>query len=179
MIDLKNEIMKRGGKFKYEKLLNGDLFEYVVVENPDEIITLSVNNDYVLHGSTRKLVELIPQQANDASKEFGNVKAVYLTSNPIVAKFCALVGGANVGERRYSKVTKISPAGEYTYTDTFFGVSKPENIRNEGYIYIFPKSVVDESEGLEHISKEPIKPFIVIQIKRSDWDEQKFPIEKI
>ncbi|PKN02946.1 hypothetical protein CVU76_02890 [Candidatus Dojkabacteria bacterium HGW-Dojkabacteria-1] len=179
MIDLKKEIMDKGGKFKYEKLLNGELFEYVIIDNLDRIITLAVNNGYVLHGSTRKLVELIPQEANDSSKEFGNAKAVYLTSNPIVAKFCALVGGANVGERRDSKVTKISPEGEYTYTDTFFGVSKPENIRNEGYIYIFPKSVVDKSEGLEHISKEPIKPFIVIQMKRSDWDEKKYPIEKI
>jgi len=179
MIDLKNEIMKKGGKFKYELLLNGDLFEYVILDNPDEIITLCVNNDYVLHGSTRKLVELIPQQANDSSKEFGNAKAVYLTSNPIVAKFCALVDGANVGERRYSNVTNITPEGEYTYTDTFFGVSKPENIRSEGYIYIFPNSVVDETDGLEHISKEPIKPFLVIQIRRSDWDEQKYPIQKI
>lgn len=179
MIDLKNTLLEKGGKIQLEKLDNGDSFEYAILDNPDEFISFCVNNGYVLHGSTRKVVELIPQQANDSSKEFGNALAVYLTSNPIVAKFCALVGGADVGARRNSKRTIKSSDGVFTYPDSFFGVEKIENIKNEGYIYIFPKTVVDETEGLEHIAKKPIKPSLVLQIKRSDWDEKNFPIKQI
>ncbi|MDY0097471.1 MAG: hypothetical protein RBS01_03930 [Candidatus Dojkabacteria bacterium] len=179
MTNLREKIIELGGKFQREKLNNGNAFEYVVFDNPDEFITFSVNNGYVLHGTTRKLEELVPQQANDSSKEFGNAFAVYLTSNPIVAKFCALVSGADVGPRRDSKKTNIDSDGVFTYTDTFFGVGKPENIQKEGYIYIFPNTVVDDTEGLEHIAKKRIKPDLMIQIKERDWDKKNFPIEKI
>jgi hypothetical protein len=178
-MDLNEEIKRREGEFKNEILGNGQVFKYVELKDPEEFITSCVNNGYVLHGTTRKLDELIPQKANDSAKEFGNAKAVYLTSSPIVAKFAALVGGADVGNRRDSKKTKISEKGVFTYSEVFFGVEKPENIKNEGYVYIFPKSVVDDTEGLEHISRKPIKPDLVVQIKREDWDEEKFPIERI
>ncbi len=132
-----------------------------------------------MHGTTRKLEGLKPSQANDASKEFGNENAVYLTSNPIVAEFCALVGGANVGKRRDSKTTQIDEQGVFHYSDTFFGVENPEKIKDKGYIYVFPDSVVDETEGLEHIAKKKIKPSLVVLMTKNDWDEEKYPINKI
>ncbi len=179
MEDLENEVKKRKGKFLEERLENGSSFEYAVLENPNEFLTYLVNNNYVLHGTTKQLEELKPSQANDASKEFGNENAVYLTSNPIVAEFCALVGGANIGKRRDSKKTQIDEQGVFHYSNTFFGVENPEQIQEKGYIYVFPDSVVDDTEGFEHIAKKKIKPSLVVQMNRSDWDEEKYPIEKI
>jgi hypothetical protein len=179
MTNLRKEVIERGGKFQSERLNNGNVFEYAVLDNPDEFLSFCVNEGYVLHGTTRKLDELIPQKANDSSKEFGNASAVYLTSNPIVAKFCALVGGTDVGRRRDSKRTVRGSDGVFKYEDAFFGVERPENIKENGYIYIFPDSVVDDTEGLEHISKKPIQPSLILQIKRSDWDEKSFPIRRL
>ncbi len=179
MTNLRKKIIESGGKFRSEKLNNGNIFEYAVLEKPDEFLSCCINEGYVLHGTTRKLDELIPKQANDSSKEFGNAFAVYLTSNPIVAKFCALVSGADVGLRRDSKKTNIDSDGVFTYTDTFFGVGKPENIKKEGYVYIFPNTVIDNTEGPEHIAMKPIRPYLVIRIKESDWDKESFPIRKI
>ena len=173
------EVKNRGGKFVDEKLKNGFVFKYAVLENPDEFLTSLVHNNYVLHGTTRKLEELIPSQSNDVTKDFGNENAVYLTSNPIVAEFCALVGGADIGKRRDSKTTRIDEQGVFHYSNTFFGVEKPEKIQDEGYIYVFPGTVVDKTEGLEHISKNKIKPSLVIRMNRSDWNDEKYPINKI
>jgi len=179
MEDLKNEIENRKGKFFEEKLENGAIFKYAVLENPDEFLTYLVNNNYVLHGTTKRLEELEPNQANDSSKEFGNENAVYLTSNPIVAKFCALVGGVSIGKRRDSKITLRDKQGVFHYSNPFFEVENPEKIQDKGYIYVFPDSVVDNTEGLEHIAKKKIKPSLVVLMTRDDWDEEKYPINKI
>lgn len=147
------------------------------VDNPLEYLENYVNKGYVLHGSTRKISgSLKPTLSNDLTKEFGNQKAVYLTSCPLVAMFCALTSGADVGHRVDSKRTVVDEEGRFTYTDTYFGVENIDRVSSSGYVYIFPKSVVDDTEGLEHISKKEIKPKYILGIKREDF---KYEIEEI
>lgn len=170
--DLKKELLKRNGNFQ-----NKEDFNYVTLANPEEFLNYLAKSGYVFHGSTREIVgKLIPKQANDLSKEFGNREAIYLTSTPIIAMFTALTGGVNVGVRRNSVISKIDEDGNYHYPTVYFGVLKTKKIKSTGYVYIFPEDVIDESEEGEYISLRPIRPELIVKIEREDF---RFPIEKL
>ena len=101
-----------------------------------------------------------------------------MTINPILAMFTALAGGKDVGTRRNKVFLEITDQGVVRYPKPpEFAVGKPEEIANEGYVYIFDKvSQVDEETNGECLSYKPIKPLAIIRIKRVDFQ---FPIEKI
>lgn len=152
-------------------------FSYYELDHPERFLNFCVKHGYVLHGSTRTIKgKLNPHQSNDLSKEFGNQKGVYLTDIPIVAMFASLTGGANIGVSRSSVQSKYDQAGTIQYPEHYFAVAKPENIQASGFVYIFPRKVVDDSEGSEYIAKKSIQPEVVIKIQRKDF---RFNIEKI
>lgn len=172
MGDLKDELNRRDAI----KVSDND-FEFFKLDTPEEFLSFCVNNGYLLHGSTRKISGVLtPQQANDTSKEFGNKTGVYLTTTPIIAMFTALTGGAEVGIRRNSVISKIDSDGNISYPETKFAVLHTNNVKPFGYVYIFPKGVADEHEASEYISKKAIQPILTVKIEKEDF---RFPIEKI
>ena len=154
-------------------------FEFYDVGGPQEFLEWACVNEYVFHGSSRVIEgNLEPREAIDDIKASGNRKAVYMTINPILAMFTALAGGKDVGTRRNKVFLEITDQGVVRYPKPpEFAVGKPEEIANEGYVYIFDKvSQVDEETNGECLSYKPIKPLAIIRIKRVDFQ---FPIEKI
>jgi hypothetical protein len=152
-------------------------FLFCTTKNPFQYLVDCVNNGYVLHGSSRYITgEFIPQLTTDASKEFGNRKAIYLTSDPIVAMFRAYVGGIEIRGREDSKSTEITDEGEFIYSNTYFAVGEPEKVREKGYVYIFLKDIVDESYNLEHVSYKKASPILALEVSREDFP---YEIEKL
>lgn len=159
------------------KVKNGDFVFYKFL-HPHELLKNLVNNGYILHGTSREIEgKLVPHQAYDEAKKFGNQKAIYLTSDPLTAIFTALTGGVEeIDARRNSIKSKRGKDGNYEYMETYFAVSNPSKVREKGYIYIFNKDVAEENESNEFISKKPIKPIMIIQVERKDFP---YEIEKI
>jgi hypothetical protein len=137
-----------------------------------------VNHRYLLHGTSREIEgKLVPHQAYDEVKKFGNQKAIYLTSNPLTAIFTALTGGVeDIDARRNSIRSTKGKDGNYEYIETYFAVSDPAKVRKKGYVYIFNEDVAEENENNEYISRKPIKPIMIIQVQRKDFP---YKIEKI
>ena len=162
---------------KGKKIVKGE-FIYYKFENPEEILNTLVFNNFLLHGSSRKIVgKLIPHLANDQSKEFGNQNAIYLTSVPLSAMFSSLTGGVkDIGKTINQKKTSKGVDKKIKYKNTYFAVSCINKIRDKGYVYVFPRSVADSNEHNEFIAKKPIKPELIIEIERKDFP---FTIEKI
>lgn len=162
-----------------KNLIKEDNFSYYTLDNPEKFLNKCVNNGYVLHGSTRKILGYLkPYTSNDLSKEFGNQTGIYLTSIPLVAMFCAFVSGTNSGQRRSSIETRIENEN-IEYLNVYLGVENIQEVKDEGYVYIFKDSVIDESYGKEHISKKDILPEYILKIYRKDLrytiEEIKFP----
>lgn len=159
-----------------KNLIKEDNFSYYTLDNPEEFLNKCINNGYVLHGSTRKILGYLkPYTSNDSSKEFGNQTGIYLTSIPLVAMFCAFVSGAKSGQRQNAIHSKTEN-GNIEYLNVYLGVENIENVKDEGYVYIFKDSVIDESYGKEHISKKEILPKYVLKIYRKDL---RYTINKI
>ncbi len=154
-------------------------FEFYDVRNPQTFLEWACVNGFVFHGSARRIAgDLLPSQANDEAKESGNRNAVYMTKTPPLVMFTALAGGRDVGVRRNKVFLEITGEGEVKYPKPpEFGVGRPEEVADEGYVYIFDeKSQVAEKVNGEYLSYEPIKPLAVIRIKKTDFG---FPIVKI
>jgi hypothetical protein len=154
-----------------------DEFTFFIVQEPEEFLDFCVMNKYLLHGSSSKIEgKLEPRRANDLSKEFGNQKGVYLTETPIVAMFVALTRSVESNIRQNSITSHRDDSGNLSYSKAYFAVSNPEAIQVHGFVYIFPKSVADDVEGSEFISKKAIKPEVIIRVKIDDFP---YPIEII
>ena len=166
------DIKNRGTKGNHGK------FHFITLTNPKETLISLVNHGYVLHGSSRKIEgALLPRQAYDSSKKFGNQVAVYLTKDPLLAMFTALCGGVEgITARRNSIRSTMDDKGRMNYTKTYFAVDNPELIKDKGYVYVFPVDVVDENQSNESIAKTPINPQLIIQIDKEDFPEK---IQKI
>lgn len=170
---LETKLSEEGAEQKSD---NG--FKFVEVSNPQSLLEWATVNGYAMHGSTRQIRgELVPQQAHDLVKESGNREAVYMTRNPLLAEFTALTGGKNIDGRQNRCFLKIKD-GKVAYPQKpEFHVGKPEEVEDEGYVYLFDKETqVDEEVGGEFLSYKPVKPLVVVKVRREDF---KYPIEKI
>ncbi len=147
-------------------------------ENITESLEDLVVRGYCFHGSSVLIDgQLKPSLANDDSKETGNRKAVYLSKNPLVAEFRALCGGIEVGKRVSACFMKIED-GKVSYDKKpSFGVEKPSEISEIGYIYVVDLRTSGLEEiGGEILSYQPIEPLFAIKMKKEEF---KYPIETI
>ena len=164
------ELLQRKIRNLDARFFKDDDVKFCMVQDPDEFLTWCRFNDFVMHGSTRLIPgKLKPSLAHDLSKSFGNQKGIYSITTPIVAMFCALAGGVDVGLRRNSVRTKSSNQ-TLSYTDVFFGVERIDEVKSEGYVYIFDKRQTDANEGPEYISFSPVTPLLILKIMKTDFD---------
>ena len=139
------------------------------LEEPEEFLNWAVLNNFLLHGSTREILEdLMPYQANDKVKESGNRKAIYITRVPAVAMFCALTGGVDGLARKHNSHTTIEK-GIVNYKNMYFGVSDKKMVADKGYIYLLGKNQIDEEINGEYLAYTEICPLAVIEIEKKDF----------
>lgn len=148
-----------------------DGFVYYEMENPKNFLEWAAAQDFIFHGSSRVIKgNLKPHQANDAVKESGNLSAVYMTRNPMLAEFTALTGGVNVG-RRQNSCNMVIENGVVSYRgEQKFGVERMDKVQKQGYIYIFGKAQADREENGELMAFTEVMPLAVVKIDRKDFD---------
>lgn len=145
-------------------------FVFYETASPKSLLEWAIQNGYVLHGTSTAIIgALEPRKSNDIHKEFGNKKAVYMTSIPLTAMFKAFAGGVDTGASQDTKQLEITDNGVFIYRNVHFAVQKPENLAKSGYIYIFANEQTDENEGSEYVSYKPIEPLTVIQVYLRDF----------
>jgi|GEM_PF-1963744 len=159
-----------------KQIKDGD-FIFHSSKSTEKLLNKIVSDGYLLHGSSRKICgELLPSQARDLIKESGNRKAIYITKVPAVAMFCALTGG-NDRIRHRKNISHMKMKRELIeYSDMFFGVDRPENVMDKGYVYVIGINQINEEVGGEFLSYNPVVPMAVIEIDRNDFV---FEINKI
>lgn len=163
-------------EIKSDKLTE-DGFTFYETASPKSLLEWAIQNGYVLHGTSVAIIgELEPRKSNDVYKEFGNKKAVYMTSIPLTAMFKAFAGGVDTGKSQDTKQLEITDTGVFIYKNVFLGVEKPENLAKSGHIYIFASEQTDEHEGSEYVSYKPAKPLAVIKVYLRDF---KYKIQKL
>ncbi len=162
------EIVGELYKERVKKIKEKEVLFYRLDE-PEVFLNWAVLNNFLLHGSTRKIVEnLKPYKANDKIKESGNRLAIYITRVPMVAMFCALTGGVDGLARRHSSHTKIVQ-DEVSYDEMYFGVSDINKVASGGFIYILGKDQVDEEANGEFLAYREVSPLAILEINRKDF----------
>lgn len=153
--------------------------EVYIADDPEALLDWAVANNYILHGSTRRITtDFTPQLADDSSKESGNRTAVYMVDIPPLAMFKALTGGimGSYTTHHGSGAVTIDEHGNRSHPQVEFAISDPDIIAQEGYVYIFDAASSDEHLNGEFLSYKPIHPVAVIKINRHQF---KYPIEHL
>lgn len=153
-----------------------DNFRYYTVSQVENFLQWAVGQGIIMHGTTLKLTELQPRQANDSAKESGNRLAVYMADTPAMAMFSALTGGVEINGWRSSHIQTTREKGKLPRTNVQFAVEREDHVQDEGFVYIFPKTASDEYSDNEYKAYHPIRPLAVLKITLADF---KYPIEKI
>lgn len=153
--------------------------EYSGEYSKAEFLAWLVSKGYLLHGSNNlEITELQPHQANDASKDFGNMNAVYAVEDPILPIFYA-IQNHNFTGYVISEHENIQKNGKTTreYSFEFKGIlSDPEaGLWSDGAVYILPKKTfiqgkndIGEPEN-EWASKLPVVPLGKIKVSPQDF----------
>lgn len=146
----------------------------------DNFLLCLYKKGYVFHGSSRRIDILKPHQANCEVKQDGNLKAIYFTNLPIIAKFCAITGGIE-GCNPFSVTGKFDEENnKFNYTEASFAFS--DEPAESGYVYVVPNNKLvqcrdDNGNSInEFVSIRKIKPVLRIKIKKIDFP---FEIEQI
>jgi hypothetical protein len=160
LISLKQELDRLGVKRE------GDIFDFTSLSNAVAVELfglLSRTNLFVFHGSNseRPYAKLIAQQANDASKESGNKRAVYVTSDPRIAITYAVINQGYLREN-----LKSYTHGYEVDNESFVFKASPNLYRlfvesdphlfADGYVYILDRSkfILAGGSSNEYYSEE-------------------------
>lgn len=175
---LQSEGLKNGARLILEK----DLFSIEFDENQslNNFLISLYQKGYLFHGSSRLIDVLKTQQANCKEKKDGNLDGIYFTSNPDLAKFCAICGG--IDGKRLSKIQRSfnEETKSLEYVTAEFGFSGIP--ADSGYIYVIPKNKTQQLKNDngdlidEFVCFKPVAPLLRIKIKK---DQFPFEIEKI
>lgn len=152
---------------------SGEAVDFYETERPEDFLNGLVTSDFILHGTTRKIDEvLIPTKSQDRFKESGNRTAVYMTNTPAVAIFNALAGGLGMKGAHHC-VMEVHD-DRITYPEAKFEIEDPSKVASKGYVYVFDKSQADEHTGGEYLAYRETRPLAAIKIGREDFN---YPIE--
>lgn len=162
-----NKYINEWGK----KVVDEDGLEYYTGENSEGFLNKLAVNGFIQHGSTLRITgSLEPHQGVNTANESGRRTAIYMTNNPPTSLFAALTGGkADVGERSYSSSMRMVD-GRIVNKDLSFQAEHPENMAEEGFVYIFDRENgdIDFING-EFLAYHSLGPLAIIKIKRSDF----------
>jgi hypothetical protein len=159
----------------YQQILNsGDtlLIENLEGFSKTEFLEyLSQTGKFVFHGTNNsEIEELEPRQASCRSKKFGNLNAVYSTTDPVLPTFHAVFNKTYFSGVSSSGVTNK----EYKFAiDGTFGDGKTWT---NGCVYILDRNLFQQGEDDfgkpidEFVSEVPVKPKAKLLIIPNDFE---------
>lgn len=156
----------------------GNIFDFTPLSNA--LVTnllefLCSSGLFVLHGSNseRPYSTLLARQANDASKESGNRKAVYATSDPRIALFCAVINHGYLRAELNSYVCGFEVNNEkfiVKATDNLYRLflERGAELVADGYVYVLDKTAFIPAAGStnEYQSAEDQQVTIVFKVSK-------------
>ena len=160
----------------------GKVIEYALPYPKHEFLDWVVQEkDVLLHGSCEQGIQILEMnQANCQSKEFGNLEAVYATSDPILPIFYAIrdVQGVGFRYRVISGVTRrfdSSGKEERTYNFKLHPIDLASKPWAAGAVYLLPKHTFkqgtnDKGQLIEEwVSMVPVVPLAELRVEPSDF----------
>lgn len=172
LLPLERELVRLGVKRE------GCLFDLTPLPNAvaiDLLKFLSGSGLFLLHGSNSEqpYTRLLPQQANDASKESGNRKAVYATSDARIALTHAIINhgylqreltsythGYEVDGDRF--IVKVTPDLYWLF------LAQPPRLFADGYVYVLDRLKFEPAGGTnnEFLSEQDQQVALVFRVSR-------------
>jgi hypothetical protein len=151
--------------------------EVLLIENieglskVDFLKFLSEKGEFLFHGTnSAEIEELEPRQANCRAKNFGNLKAVYATTDPVLPIYHSVFNKKYFSGRSSSGVES---GNKYVFkVDGKFGDNKTWT---NGCVYILDKSKFEQGtddEGSpidEFACREPVKPLAKLLTESEDF----------
>lgn len=162
----------------YQKIISSE--NILVIEDTegfskvDFLKFLAEKGEFLFHGTnSAEIEELEPRQANCAAKNFGNLKAVYATADPVLPVYHSVFNKSGFSGRHSSGIESDSKGTDYVFKIN--GKFADEKTWTEGCVYILDKSQfeqgVDDNGKLidEFASREPVKPLAKLLTKPEDF----------
>ena len=131
---------------------------------------LSQKDEFVFHGTnSADIEELEPRQANCRAKNFGNIKAVYATTDPVLPIY------HSVFNRKYFSGIHSSGVEDNKYVFKIDGTFKDEKVWDNGCVYVLDKSEFEQGQDDggrlidEYASRELVKPLAKVLMSPEDF----------
>ena len=131
---------------------------------------LADKGEFLFHGTnSSEIEELEPRQANCRAKNFGNLNAVYATTDPVLPIY------HSVFNKKYFSGIHSSGVTNDKYTFKIDGKFKDEKVWTNGCVYILDKSKFeqgtdDDGELIdEFASVDPVKPLAKMLVTPEDF----------
>lgn len=131
---------------------------------------LADKGEFLFHGTnSAEIEELEPRQANCRAKNFGNLNAVYATTDPVLPIY------HSVFNRKYFSGVHSSGVKNDKYIFKIDGVFNDKKVWTDGCVYILDKSKfeqgTDDNGELidEFASIEPVKPLVKMLVTPEDF----------
>ena len=156
----------------------GNIFDFTPLSNAlviDLLEFLCSSGLFVLHGSNSEhpYSELLARQANDASKESGNRKAVYATADPRIALFCAVINHRYLREELHSYTCGYEVDNDkfiVKATDNLYRLflERGAGLVTDGYVYVLDKSAFIPAGGStnEYLSVEDQQVTTIFKVSK-------------
>lgn len=139
---------------------------------------LSDTGEFLFHGTnSSEIEELEPRQANCRAKNFGNLKAVYATSDSVLPIFHSVFKRSGFEGSSSSGVTFSERNGGYAkYVFKINGVNSTGEFWTDGCVYVldrsqFEQGTDDDGKPInEFASLEPVRPKAKLIIHPEDFE---------
>ena len=131
---------------------------------------LTQKKKFLLHGSSRRLEALKPQQANDGEKAFGNKIGVYAVEDPVLPIFYAIQDRAKI--HGYVVSHKLTATSYYFEMPKEILAQKPWK---DGVVYILTREKFEQGHNDngdpidEWASTEAVEPWARLEVAPSDF----------
>lgn len=158
----------------YQEIINAeDVFTVEAMEGFSKVEFLKFladKGEFLFHGTNpTEIEELEPRQANCRAKNFGNLSAVYATTDPVLPIY------HSVFNRKYFSGLHSCGVTNNEYIFKIDGKFKDEKVWTDGCVYILDKSKFeqgtdDDGELIdEFASTEPVKPLAKMLVEPEDF----------
>lgn len=129
---------------------------------------LAQTDEYVFHGSWKKLDELKPQQPYSHKKPDGE-PSVCASGNYEISIFKSLVNTPACDTKKGVSGWSTDKNGNgLTFSATTEAMKCAEAENSIGYVHVFKKSDFERYRGMEYRTNKNIKPLFIIGVKKVD-----------
>jgi len=129
----------------------------------------------LLHGSGKDVDVLLPRQANDDAKTFGNRLAVYAVDDPVLAIFYAIQDRGCIHGPVISGRTVDEFLGDYSYNFAMLEEVAARDPWSNGFVYIVSRDGFEQGRqdsgklADEWCSCTPVRPIAKLSVAPTDF----------